>query len=139
MPGYIEKQLSKYNHPTPKRPQNAPYPCAPKTYGKSAQDPITTDNSPPAGQEGITHVQKSRRKHPILRTLVRQYPPRRTKHPCKRTGTHSRENNRKHETHVRLLSDESKRNSKILPIRHDIKRALLCVVSLRKIRQESSS
>ena len=58
MPGYIEKQLSKYNHPTPKQPQHAPYPCAPKTYVKSAQDPIATDNSPPAGQEGITHVQK---------------------------------------------------------------------------------
>ena len=58
MPGYIEKQLSKYKHPTPKRPQHAPYPCAPKTYVKSAQDPITTENSPPAGQEGITCVQK---------------------------------------------------------------------------------
>ena len=58
MPGYIEKQLCKYKHPTPKRPQHSPYPCAPKTYGKSAQDPITTDNSPPARQEEITHVQK---------------------------------------------------------------------------------
>ena len=58
MPGYIEKQLSKYKHPTPKRSQHSPYPCAPKTYGKSAQDPIANDNSPPAGQEGITHVQK---------------------------------------------------------------------------------
>ena len=58
MPGYIEKQLSKYNHPTPKRPQYAPYPCATKTYGKSAQDPIATNNSPPAGQERITHAQK---------------------------------------------------------------------------------
>ena len=58
MPGYIEKQLSKYKHPTPKRPQHAPYPCAPKTYVKSVQDPIATDNSPPAGQEGIIHVQK---------------------------------------------------------------------------------
>ena len=56
--GIHKKKLSKYNHPTPKRPQHAPYPCAPKTYGKSAQDPITTDNSPPAGQAGITHVQK---------------------------------------------------------------------------------
>ena len=58
MPGYIKKQLSKYNHPTPKRTQHAPYPCAPKTYGKSAQDSIATDNSPPAGQEEITHVKK---------------------------------------------------------------------------------
>ena len=58
MPGYIKKQLSKYKHPTPKRPQHAPFPCAPKAYVKLAQDPIATDNSPPAGQEGITHVQK---------------------------------------------------------------------------------
>ena len=57
MPGYIEKQLSKYNHQTPTQPQHAPYPCATKTYGILVQDPITTDNSPPAGQEGITHVQ----------------------------------------------------------------------------------
>ena len=53
-----EKKLSKYNHPTPRRPQHAPYPCAPKTYEKSVQDPIATENSPPAGPEGITHVQK---------------------------------------------------------------------------------
>ena len=58
MPGYIEKQFSKYKHPTPKWPQNALYLCAPKTYGKLAQERIATDNSPPAGQEGITHVQK---------------------------------------------------------------------------------
>ena len=57
MPGYIKKQLFKYKHPTPRQPQHAPYPCAPKTYGNSAQDPIATDNSPPAGQEGITHAQ----------------------------------------------------------------------------------
>ena len=76
--------------------------------------------------------QKSLRKHPILCTLGRQYPPRRTKHPCKRTGTCNRENNKKHESHVRLLSNKSKRNSKILPIRHDLKRALWCVVSFSK-------
>ena len=58
MPGYIEKKLSKYKHPTLKRPQHAPYPCAPKTYEKSAQDPIATDNSPPVGQEVITRVRK---------------------------------------------------------------------------------
>ena len=58
MPGYIEKQLSKYNYPTLKRPQHAPYSCAPKTCVKLAQDPIATDNSPPSGQERITHVQK---------------------------------------------------------------------------------
>ena len=58
MPGYIEKQLSKYKDTTPKRPQHSPYPCALKTYVKSAQDPIATNNSPPTGQEGITHVQK---------------------------------------------------------------------------------
>ena len=56
--GIHRKKLSKYNHPTPNQLQHAPYPCAPKTYGKSAQDPIATDNSPPAGQEGITLVQK---------------------------------------------------------------------------------
>ena len=58
MPGYIEKQLSKYKHPTSNRPQHSPYPCAPKTYGKSAQDPIATNNSPPSGQKVIIHVQK---------------------------------------------------------------------------------
>ena len=80
---------------------------------------------------------KSRRKHPILCTIGRQYTPRRTKHPCKRTGTRDRGNNKKHETHVRLLSDESKCNSKILHIRHDLKRALRCVVSFSKKCQES--
>jgi hypothetical protein len=32
MPGYILKQLLKYLHSNPKRPQHAPYPAAPKTY-----------------------------------------------------------------------------------------------------------
>ena len=33
MPGYIKKRLSKYKHPTQKRPQHSLHPCAPKTYG----------------------------------------------------------------------------------------------------------
>ena len=82
---------------------------------------------------------KSRRKHLILCTLGRQHPPCRTKHPCKRTGTRDRENNKKHEPHVRLLREKSECNSKILPILHDIKRALRCVISFSKKRQESCS
>ena len=139
MPGYIEKKLSKYKHSTPKRPQHAQYPCAPNTYVKLAQDPIATNNSPPAGQEGITHVQKvvgsilyyarSVDSTPLvaLNTLASEQ-------------AHATEKKiKKHEPHVRLLSNKSECKSKILPIRHDIKRALRCVVLFSKRRQESCS
>ena len=136
MPGYIEKQLSKYNHPTPKWPQHSPYPCAPKTYRKSAQDPIATNNSPPAGQEGITHVPKF-----VGRILYYAHSvdstPRVALNALASKQAHATEKTIKHEPHIRLLSDESKRNSKILPIRHDLKRAFRCIVSFSKKRQES--
>jgi hypothetical protein len=58
MPGYIRKQLQKYLHEKPLRPQHSPYPSAPRTYGKSAQETIPEDTSPPADQAGILRIQK---------------------------------------------------------------------------------
>ena len=58
MPGYIEKVLTKYNHPTPKKPVNTPYRVAPKKFGTAAQTPREPDNSPSAGEEGIKFVQQ---------------------------------------------------------------------------------
>ena len=37
MPGYVHKALKEFQHETPKRKPNSPYPCAQKKYGKEAQ------------------------------------------------------------------------------------------------------
>jgi hypothetical protein len=58
MPGYIKKQLQKYQHEKPTRPQHSPYPAATRTYGASAQNPLPTDESPPAGPDGVSRTQK---------------------------------------------------------------------------------
>ncbi len=46
MPGYIRKQLQKYRHNCPKRPQHCPYSSLPKQYGSEAQRPLPPDTSP---------------------------------------------------------------------------------------------
>ena len=44
MPGYIEHALHKFQHPTPKKPQDSPYPATAKQYGVKVQliDSINT-------------------------------------------------------------------------------------------------
>jgi hypothetical protein len=57
MPGYIIKQLQKYKHASPPRPQHCPYLPELKGYGNDAQRPLQKDNSPPLSKEDIKHVQ----------------------------------------------------------------------------------
>ena len=50
MPGYVDHALHKFQHPTPKKPQDSPYPATVKQYGVKVQltDPIdTSDRLPP--------------------------------------------------------------------------------------------
>ena len=58
MPGYIIKQLQKYKHASPTRPQHCPYTPEPKQYGSDAQRPLPKDTSPPLLKEDIKHVQR---------------------------------------------------------------------------------
>jgi hypothetical protein len=58
MPGYIKKQLQKYQHEKPIKPQYSPYATAPRKYGKEAQDPLPQDDSPPATKEEIRRIQQ---------------------------------------------------------------------------------
>jgi hypothetical protein len=58
MPGYIIKQLKKYKHASPTRPQHCPYTPEPKQYGSDAQRPLPKDTSPPLSKEDIKHVQR---------------------------------------------------------------------------------
>ena len=58
MPGYIKTQLQRYKHIKPTRPQHSPYPVSPRRYGKSAQDPISPDETPAVGPDVILRVQQ---------------------------------------------------------------------------------
>ena len=58
MPGYILKQLQKYNHASPPKPQHCPYAPQPKQYGSEAQCPLPPDSSPPLSKDDIKHVQR---------------------------------------------------------------------------------
>jgi hypothetical protein len=51
MPGYVEKQLIKYNHPKPKKPQNCPWEPNPTKYGSKTQEALPVDDSPPLMQK----------------------------------------------------------------------------------------
>jgi hypothetical protein len=57
MPGYIIKQLQRYKHASPIRPQHCPYYPQPKQYGSAAQQPIEPDNSPPLSNKDIKQIQ----------------------------------------------------------------------------------
>ena len=58
MPGYIVKQLQKYKHASPPKPQHCPYAPQPKQYGSEAQCPLPPDSSPPLSNDDIKHVQR---------------------------------------------------------------------------------
>ena len=58
MPGYIIKQLKKYKHDCPDRPQHCPYAPTPKQYGSESQRPLPPNTSPYLSKEDIQHVQR---------------------------------------------------------------------------------
>jgi hypothetical protein len=58
MPGYVEKQLLKYNHPKPTKPQHCPWEPNPKTFGTSTQEPLPKDKSPPLDDTRKKYIQR---------------------------------------------------------------------------------
>eukprot|EP00804_Cyclotella_cryptica_P012648 CCRYP_016913-RA/>CCRYP_016913-RA protein AED:0.31 eAED:0.31 QI:0/0/0/1/0/0/3/0/469 len=57
MPGYVNKQLTKYNHPRPKKPVNTPWEPYPIKYGSTIQPTLPPDDSPLNSQQ-IKHIQQ---------------------------------------------------------------------------------
>jgi hypothetical protein len=57
MPGYIKKQLLKYEH-IMRRIQHYPYSPEPKKYGAEAQSPLPQDNSRKLTEKEIKQEQK---------------------------------------------------------------------------------
>jgi hypothetical protein len=58
MPGYIIKQLQKYKHASPPKPQHCPYAPQPKQFGSRAQRPLPPDMSPLLSNADTKHVQR---------------------------------------------------------------------------------
>jgi hypothetical protein len=56
MPGYINKALTKYQHPKPVSPQHAPYKAAPIHYGARVQR-VEVDTTQPLTSKEIKRVQ----------------------------------------------------------------------------------
>ncbi len=57
MPAYVKKQLTKYSHVTPLKPQHCPYAPNPIKYGNDIQAPSPLDKSPP-------HKRSTKEMHP---------------------------------------------------------------------------
>ena len=58
MPGYISKQLVKYEHEIPDKPQHCPFTPAQKKYGKDAQQSAPTDNTPRFPEKRMKRIQR---------------------------------------------------------------------------------
>ncbi len=54
IPAYVKKQLTKYSHVAPSKPQHCPYAPGPIKYGKDNQAPLPLDKSP--------HLNKAQKK-----------------------------------------------------------------------------
>ena len=57
MPGYTEKALQCFNHPTPLAPEDSPYPWEPPKYGQSVQY-TEMDTSKPLNKEETKRIQE---------------------------------------------------------------------------------
>jgi hypothetical protein len=58
MPGYIIKQLQKYKHTMPTKPQHCPYTPQPHQYGSNVQCLLSLDTFPPLSDANKKHVQQ---------------------------------------------------------------------------------
>jgi hypothetical protein len=58
MPAYVAKQLLRYKHPHPEKPQHCPYSPNPIKYGKYNQDTIPSDTSPKLNEAGKKRIQQ---------------------------------------------------------------------------------
>ena len=56
MPGYVEKQLTKYRHKAPKRKQYCPYEPNPIKYGKQSNEIKQEPESPALGKEEKKYI-----------------------------------------------------------------------------------
>ena len=57
MPGFVNKALTKYQHPKPAKPQHTPAKADPIQYGSKAQQSKPEDTSPQLSPEGIKRIQ----------------------------------------------------------------------------------
>ena len=55
---YVDKQLKRYKHKLPNKPQHTPLQPAQKQYGMDAQKPIPPDKSPPLNKDDLKLVQQ---------------------------------------------------------------------------------
>jgi hypothetical protein len=58
MPKYVPDALHKFQHPTPKQPQDSPHPCNAPQYGVKVQKPEPIDSSPPASAKDIKYIKQ---------------------------------------------------------------------------------
>jgi hypothetical protein len=58
MPGYIIKQLQKYKHASPQKPQHCPYAPQPKQFGSKTQRPLPPNMSPFLSNADIKHIHR---------------------------------------------------------------------------------
>jgi hypothetical protein len=62
MTKFVIKQMTRYDHPTPLKPQHCPYSPNPISYGKNNQAPTPTNDSPlldAAGKKRIQQIVRS--------------------------------------------------------------------------------
>ena len=57
VPGYVQRKLTKYQHPKPTTPQHSPYLSAPIQYGAKVQAPTPSDTTALLSDSQIKHIQ----------------------------------------------------------------------------------
>eukprot|EP00804_Cyclotella_cryptica_P028854 CCRYP_008428-RA/>CCRYP_008428-RA protein AED:0.23 eAED:0.27 QI:0/0/0/1/0/0/2/0/267 len=130
MPGYVHKQLIKYNHPMPKSPQHCPLSPHPIQYGSKIQDPIPPNESPALDRKGIKFIQQ------VVGSFLYYCRATDTTIPAalselSQQQTHSGKHAQTMQTISRLHGLAPQCNNLVLHIRHDTQRALRCVISIR--------
>ena len=58
VPGYVQRKLTKWQHPKPKKPQHSPYQASPIVYGAKVQQPVQLDVTAPLTDSQIKRVQE---------------------------------------------------------------------------------
>ena len=125
MPGYVEKALQRFTHPTPTKPQHAPHPWTPPDYGARVQ--YAEPKGPWTSKK--LHAPTNYWYVPILCPSHRQYPPSSIGNLGSSANQRHRKNNGCHHTSLKLCSNQPRRSHTISPQRHGIVRPQQCLLS----------
>lgn len=138
MPGYIERTLSRFQHPTPIRAEHAPHPWTKLEYGARIQYAETDDDAQILPKKDLTRIPGNPRSITILCKSNRLHASHRNRIISFRTSQRHRKHYEKNHASIKLLRDTSRSKNAIQQKRRDTTCRKRCIILERNAGEIAS-